>query len=114
MKPAACLGNARLIGMGTQCMPLRGGPRSRGADGFPATHFVECSAALRAFDDVRCQMHQLVRLNLVGAKRAGKREVEVGLSFEPWGHYPTRPSAVATGLRIIKCERRPRNTSDGR
>ena len=29
-------------------------------------------------------------------------------------HHPTRPSAVLAGLRIIRCESRPRNTSDGR
>jgi hypothetical protein len=93
-------------------MPLLEGRAQ--ADGFPATRLVEDSAALRALEDVRCQAHQLVRLNLVAAKRAGKREVEVGLSFEPRCHRPTRPSAVLTGFRIIRCESRPRNTSDGR
>jgi len=95
-------------------MPLPSGPRSRGADGFPAARLVEDSAALRALDDVRCQAHQLAGVNLVAAKRAGKREVEVGLSFEPRCHRPTRPSAVPTGLRIIRWDSRPRNTSDGR
>jgi hypothetical protein len=102
------------VGMGPQCVPQCGGPRSRRADGFPATHLVEYSAALRALDDVRCQTHQFVRLNLVAAERAGKREVEVGLAFEPRRHHPTRPSAERTGFRIIKCESRPRKTSDGR
>jgi hypothetical protein len=92
----------------------QGGPRSRRADGSLAGHLVEGSAALRALDDVRSQAPQLVRLNLVAAKRAGKREVEVGLSFEPRCHRPARPSAVLTGLRIIRCESRPRKTSDGR
>jgi hypothetical protein len=105
--------SARLPGMGPQCIPLWGGSRSRGADGFPVTHLVEHSAALRAPDDMRCQAHQFVRLNLVAAERAGKREVEVGLSFEPRRH-PTRPSAERTGFRIIRCESRPRKTSDGR
>ena len=95
-------------------MPAREGLRSRRADGFHAGHLVEDSAALRALDDVRAQAHELAGLNLVAAKRAGKREVEVGLSFEPRCHRPTRPSAVVTGLRIIRCESRPRNTSDGR
>src|ERR1700733_3987601 len=114
MKPAACLGNACLFGMGPQCMPLWGGPRSRRADGFPASSLVEDSAALRALDDVRCQAHQLIRLNLVAAKRARQREVEIRLSFEPRSHHPDRPSAVLTGFRIIRCESRPRNTSVGR
>src|ERR1700677_1726312 len=91
-----------------------GGPRSRRADGSPGGHLIEGSATLRALDDVRGHAHQLARLNLVAAKRARKREVEVGLSFEPRCHRPTRPSAVVTGLRIIRCESRPRNTSDGR
>jgi hypothetical protein len=95
-------------------MLLRGGLRSRRADGFPATRLVEYSSAFRALDDMRCQTHQLVRLNLVIAKRAWQREVEVGLSFEPRCHHPARPSAVLTGFRIIRCESRPRNTSDGR
>jgi alkanesulfonate monooxygenase SsuD/methylene tetrahydromethanopterin reductase-like flavin-dependent oxidoreductase (luciferase family) len=72
------------------------------------------AAAFRALDDVRCQAHQLVRLNLVPAKWARLREVEVGLSFEPRRHHPSRPSAERTGFRIIRCESRPRNTSDGR
>jgi hypothetical protein len=114
MKPAACRGNACLFGMGPPVYAAAGGPRSRGADRFPAASLVEDSAALRALDDVRCQAHQLLRLNLVTAKRAGKREVEVGLSFEARCHRPTRPSAVLTGLRIIRCESRPRKTSDGK
>jgi hypothetical protein len=87
---------------------------SGGADWFPAIHLVEYSAALRALDDVRCQTHQLVRLNLVTAERAGKREDEAGLSFKPRRHHPTRPSAERTGFRIMRYESRPRNTSDGR
>jgi hypothetical protein len=106
MKPAACLGNARLLGMGPQCIPLWGMPRSRRADGFPAPHLVEYAAALRALDGVRCQAHQLVRLNLVTAKWARLREVEMGLSFEPWRHHPTRPSAERTGFRINPTARR--------
>jgi len=90
-----------------------GTPSGR-ADGLPAIHLVEYAAALRALDDVRCQTYQLVWLNLVTAERAGQREDEVGLSFEPRRHHPTRPSAVRTGFRIIRCESRPRNTSDGR
>jgi hypothetical protein len=108
------MGNARLLGMGPQCMPVGGTPRSRCADGLPATHLIEHAAALRALDDVRCQAHQLVRLNLVAAKWASLREVEAGLSFEPRRHHPTRPSAERTGFRIIRCESRPRKTSDGR
>jgi hypothetical protein len=81
-------------------------PRSRRADGFPAPHLVEYAAALRALDGVRCQAHQLVRLNLVTAKWARLREVEMGLSFEPWRHHPTRPSAERTGFRINPTARR--------
>jgi hypothetical protein len=92
----------------------RGLTLSRGAERFPAARLVKDSAALRALDDVRCQAHQFLGLNLVATKRAGKREVEVGRSFEARGHRPTRPSAVLTGLRIMRCERRPRNTSDGK
>jgi hypothetical protein len=87
---------------------------SGSADGFPAIHLVEYTAALRALDDVRCQTYQLVWLNLVTAERTGQREDKVGLSFEARRHHPTRPSAVRTGFRIIRCESRPRNTSDGR
>src|ERR1700722_2685473 len=108
------LGQCRFVGHRTLVYADPSGPRSRRADGFHAGHLVEDSAALRALDDVRAQAHQLAGLNLVAAKRAGKREVEVGLSFEPRCHRPTRPSAVVTGLRIIRCESRPRNTSDGR
>jgi hypothetical protein len=49
----------------------RGGRPSRCADGLPAIHLVEHAAALRALDDVRCQAHQFVWLNLVAAERAG-------------------------------------------
>jgi hypothetical protein len=108
------LGQCPLAWHGTQCMPVGETPCSRQADGFPAAHLVEYSAALRALNDVRCQRHPLVRLNLVAAKWARLREVEVGLSFEPRRHHPTRPSADRTGFRIIRCESRPRNTSDGR
>ena len=44
----------------------------------------------------------------------GLRKVEIGFSFEPGVITPARPSAVRTGLRGIRCERRPRKTSDGR
>ena len=108
------LGQCQFVWHGTLVYAEPRGPRSRGADGFPAGHLVEGSAALRALDDVRAQAHKLAGLNLVAAKRAGKREVEVGLSFEARCHRPTRPSAVLTGLRTIRCESRPRNTSDGR
>ena len=94
--------------------PVPGAPPSRCADGFPARHLVKCAAALRALDDARRQAHQFVRPNPVAAKWARQREVEGGLSFEPRRHHPTRPSAERTGFRIIRCESRPRNTSDGR
>jgi hypothetical protein len=87
---------------------------SRGAERFSAARLVKDSAALGTLDDVRCQAHQLSGQNSVTAKWAGKGEVEVGFAFEPRSHRPTRPSAVLTGLRIIRCESRPRKTSDGR
>ncbi|MEA3007521.1 MAG: hypothetical protein QOI94_2790, partial [Acidobacteriaceae bacterium] len=77
-------------------------------------HLVEYAAALRALDGVRCQTHQLILLNLVATKRTSLREVEIGLSFEPRHHHPTRPSAERTGFRVIRRESGPRNTSDGR
>ena len=46
-------------------------------------------------------------LNPKTAQRAGNCKVEAGLSFEPRRHHPGRPSAVRTGSRIIRCERRP-------
>jgi hypothetical protein len=122
---AVVVANALFLGRGTRgcscCLmawapvyAVRAEPPSRRANGFPAIHLVEYPAAFGALDDVRCQTHQLVWLNLVTAERAGKREDEVGLSFEPRRHHPTRPSAVRTGFRIIRCESRPRNSSDGR
>jgi hypothetical protein len=95
-------------------LSIRSSRPSGGADGFPAIHLIENAAALRALDNVRCQTHQFVWLSLVSAERAGHREDEVGFSFEPRRHHPTRPSAFRTGFRIMRCESRPRNTSDGR
>jgi hypothetical protein len=74
-------------------------PHSGRAQRLLAGHLIEHRAAARALDHVRCQAHQLVRLDLVVTRRTRHREVEVRLSLETRRHV-VRPSAVRTGFRV--------------
>jgi hypothetical protein len=87
---------------------------SGGAQRLLAGHLVEWGATARALDLVGSETYQLVRLDLVAARRARQREVEVRFALEPRRH-DVRPSAVRTGFRTISMrESRPRKTSEGK
>jgi hypothetical protein len=73
---------------------------------FPAIHLVEYAAALWTLNDVRCQAHHFVSTEKTKLGFPLKR----GAIIQP--AHP--PSAVRPGFRIIRCETRPRDTSDGR
>jgi hypothetical protein len=86
---------------------VRGGQPSRCADGLPAIHLVEHAGALRALDDVRCQTHQFVWLDLVTVERVGNAKTKLGFPLNRGAiiraaHLPYAPAFGSSGARACR------------